>query len=49
MVGSLSGTMEEVYVAKEVIRKWNQENAEREGTLFLLVAGKKKYTKSIAA
>ena len=37
MVGSLSGTMEEVYVAKEVIRKWNQENAEREGKLFLLV------------
>ena len=37
MVGSLSGTMEEVYVAKEVIRKWDQENAEREGKLFLLV------------
>lgn len=37
MVGSLSGTMEEVYEAKEVIRKWNQENAEREGKLFLLV------------
>ncbi len=37
MVGSLSGTMEEVYVAKEVIRKWNQEHAEREGKLFLLV------------
>lgn len=37
MVGSLSGTMEEVYVAKEVIRKWNQENAEREGKLFLQV------------
>lgn len=37
MVGSLSGTMEEVYVAKEVIRKWNQENAEREEKLFLLV------------
>ena len=36
-VCSLSGTMEEVYVAKEVIRKWNQENAEREGKLFLLV------------
>lgn len=29
--------MEEVYVAKEVIRKWDQENAEREGKLFLLV------------
>lgn len=37
MVSSLSGTMEEVYVAKEVIRKWNQEHAEREGKLFLLV------------
>ena len=37
MVGSLSGTIEEVYVAKEVIRKWDQENAEREGKLFLLV------------
>lgn len=37
MVVSLSGTTEEVYVAKEVIRKWNQKNAEREGKLFLLV------------
>ena len=37
MVGSLSGTMEEVYVAKEVIRKWNQENAERAGKLFMPV------------
>ena len=37
MVCSLSGTMEEVYVAKEVIRNWNQEHAEREGKLFLLV------------
>ena len=35
MVGSLSGTMEEVYVAKETIRKWNLENAEREGKVFL--------------
>lgn len=35
MVGSLSGTMEEVYVAKETIRKWNLENAERTGKLFL--------------
>jgi len=34
MVGSLSGTMEEVYAAKETIRKWNLENAEREGKLF---------------
>lgn len=37
MVGILSGTMEEVYVAKEVIRKWNQENAERAGKLFMPV------------
>ena len=35
MVGSLSGIMEEVKVAKEVIRNWNQENAEREGKVFL--------------
>lgn len=37
MVCSLSGTMEEVYVAKDVIRKWNQENAERTGKLFMTV------------
>ena len=37
MVGSLSGTMEEVYVAKEAIRLWNLENAEREGRLYLPV------------
>lgn len=37
MVASLSGTMEEVYVAKEVIRKWNQENAERTGKLYMPV------------
>ena len=37
MVGSLSGAMEEVYVAKETIRKWNLENAAREGKLFLPV------------
>ena len=35
MVGSLSGAMEEVYVAKETIRKWNQQNAERTGKLFM--------------
>lgn len=35
MVGSLSGAMEEVYVAKETIRKWNQQNAERTGKVFL--------------
>ena len=39
MVCSLSGTMEEVYVAKEVIRKWNQEHAERSGKLFMPVEG----------
>lgn len=35
---SLSGIMEEVYTAQEVIRNWNQENAERTGKLFLSVA-----------
>ena len=35
MVGSLSGAMEEVYVAKETIRKWNQQNAERTGKIFM--------------
>ena len=37
MVGSLSGAMEEVHVAKETIRKWNQQNAERTGKVFLPV------------
>ncbi len=37
MVGSLSGAMEEVHVAKETIRKWNQQNAEREGKVFMPV------------
>lgn len=36
---SLSGIMEEVYTAQEVIRKDNQENAERTGKLFLPLAG----------
>ena len=35
MVGSLSGAMEEEYVAKETIRKWNQQNAKRTGTVFM--------------
>lgn len=35
MVGSLSGAMEEVYVAKETIRKWNQQNAESTGKMFM--------------
>lgn len=35
MVGSLSGTMEEVYVTKDAICKWNLENAERTGRIFL--------------
>ncbi len=37
MVGSLSGAMEEVYAAKETIRKWNQLNAQRSGYLFMPV------------
>jgi hypothetical protein len=37
MVGSLSGIMEEVTVAKGVIREWNQQNAERNGKVFLNV------------
>lgn len=35
MVGSLSGAMEEVYIAKERIRKWNQQNAESTGKVFM--------------
>lgn len=37
MIGSLSGTMEEVFTAKEVVRKYNQDNAESSGKLFLPV------------
>lgn len=37
MVGSLSGIMEEVIFAKEVICKWNKQNAERCGEVFLTV------------
>ena len=37
MIGSISSAMEEVYLAKEALRKWNQHNAERTGKLFLLV------------
>ena len=37
MIGSLSGTMEEVFTAKEVIRKYNLDNAESSGKLFLPV------------
>lgn len=36
MVESLSGTMEYVFAAKETIRKWNLENAERTGKLYML-------------
>lgn len=36
---SLSGIMEEVYTAQEVIRRYNQDNAERTGKLFLPVEG----------
>lgn len=35
MIGSLSGTMEEVFTAKEVVRLYNQDNAESSGKLFL--------------
>ena len=37
MIVSLSGTMEEVFTAKEVVRKYNQDNAESSGKLFLPV------------
>lgn len=37
MIGSLSGTIEEVFTAKEVVRKYNQDNAESSGKLFLPV------------
>lgn len=37
MVGSLSGTMEEVLAAKETIRKWNMENADRIGKMYLSI------------
>ena len=37
MIGSLSGAMEEVYVAKEAVHKWNQNNSERTGKMLLLV------------
>ena len=37
MIGSLSGTMEEVFTAKEVVRKYNQDNADSSGKLFLPV------------
>ena len=37
MIGSLSGTMEEVYTAIEVVRKWNQQKAEASGKLYLPV------------
>lgn len=36
---SLSGIMDEVYTAQEVIRRYNQGNAEHTGKLFLLEAG----------
>lgn len=34
----LSGIMEETYVAQEVIKKYNQENAEQTGKLYLPLA-----------
>ena len=36
MVDSLSGTMEEEFAAKETICKWNLENSERTGKLYML-------------
>lgn len=39
MVGSFSGAMEDVYLAKETIRKWNQQNAIRTGKLFMPIDG----------
>ena len=35
MIGSLSGSMEEVHTAKEVVREWNQQNAEESGKMYL--------------
>ena len=37
MIGSLSGAMEEVYLAKEIIRKWKHDNAESKGILYMPV------------
>lgn len=34
-VVSLSGILDETYVAKEVIRQWNQAKASHEGKLFM--------------
>ena len=33
----LSGMMDETHLAQETIRKWNQENAQSEGKLFLQI------------
>ena len=40
MIGSLSGTMEEVFAVKEVVRKYNQDNAESSGKLFYPLSGR---------
>ena len=37
MIGSLSGMSEEIYAAKEVIRKWNQQYTVSTGKLFMPV------------
>jgi len=37
MVCSLSGTIEEVSVVRDVVRRWNQVNAERSGKVYMLV------------
>ena len=49
MIGSLSGTIEEVLTAREVVRKYNQEKAESEGKLFLPVewSMKQEYLKKV--
>lgn len=36
MVDSLSGTMEEEFAAKETIRKWNLDDSERAGKLYMV-------------
>jgi len=38
VVLSLSGIMDEVYTAQEVIRRYNHENAEQTGKLYLPLA-----------
>jgi len=37
IVCSLSGTLEEVNVVRDVVRRWNHVNAERSGKVYMLV------------